>query len=142
MGGVSRRAPDRLRQPQELLTLLLFGWLSGFYVVPEGPAAPYAYALRGSTVTVGSLMAALPFGMVVSAFLLSRIAPPSTRMRMMGWLAILSRITLIGCAADPSLWCVLLWARADACGAYQSAAAAFVQALRPATRARAFGLAQ
>jgi hypothetical protein len=25
-----------------LLTLLLFGWLAGFYIVPEGLAAPYA----------------------------------------------------------------------------------------------------
>ena len=24
-----------------LLTLLLFGWLAGFYIVPEGLAAPY-----------------------------------------------------------------------------------------------------
>ncbi len=127
---------------RKLLTLMLFGWLAGFYIVPEGLAAPYAHA-RGSTVTVGLLMAAMPFGMVVGAFLLSRIAPPSTRMRMMGWLAILSCIPLIGSTADPPLWCVLLlWALADAGGAYQlAAAAAFVQVLGPATRARAFGLA-
>lgn len=89
-------------------------------------------------------MAAMPFGMVVGAFLLSRIAPPSTRMRMMGWLAILSCIPLIGSTADPPLWCVpLLWTLAGPGGAYQVAAAvAFVQALRPATSARAFGLAQ
>jgi hypothetical protein len=38
---------------------------------------------------------------------------------------------------------LLLWALADAGGAYQLAAAvAFMQALRPATRARASGLAQ
>ena len=56
----------------------------------------------------------------------------------------LSCVQLIGSAADPPLWCVLLlWALAGAGGAYQlAAAAAFVQALRPATRARAFGLAQ
>ena len=62
----------------------------------------------------------------------------------MGWLAILSCIPLIGSAADPPLWCVLLlWAVAGFGGAYQvAAAAAFVQALRPATRARAFGVAQ
>ena len=89
------------------------------------------------TATVGLLMAAMPFGMAVGAFLLSRIAPPSTRMRMMGWLAILSCIPLIGSTADPPLWCVLLlWALAGAGGAYQlAAAAAFVQVLRPATRA-------
>ena len=127
-----------------LLTLLLFGWLAGFYIVPEGLAAPYAHSLHGSTVTVGLLMGAMPFGMVIGAFLLGRIATPSTRMRMMGWLAILSCVPLIGSAADPPLWCVLLlWALAGAGGAYQvGAAAAFVQALQPATRARAFGLAQ
>ncbi|HXO25187.1 MAG TPA: MFS transporter [Streptosporangiaceae bacterium] len=129
---------------RRLLNLLLFGWLAGFYIVPEGLAAPYAHSLHGSTVTVGLLMAAMPFGMVVGAFLLSRIAAPSTRLRMMGWLAVLSCVPLIGSAADPPLWCVLpLWALAGAGGAYQlAAAAAFVQALQPATRARAFGLAQ
>ena len=29
-----------------LLTLLLFGWLAGFYIVPEGLAAPYALPAR------------------------------------------------------------------------------------------------
>jgi MFS family permease len=127
-----------------LLTLLLFGWLAGFYIVPEGLAAPYAHSLHGTTVTVGLLMAAMPFGMVVGAFLLGRIATPSTRTRMMGWLAILSCAPLIGSACSPPLWAVLtLWALAGAGGAYQLAAAAsFVQALQPATRARAFGLAQ
>lgn len=120
---------------RRLLTLVLFGWLAGFYIVPEGLAAPYAHSLRGSTVTVGLLMAAMPSGMVVGAFTLSKMAAPSTRMRMMGWLAILSCVPLIGSAADPPLWCVLLlWALAGAGGAYQLAAAAFVQALRPATR--------
>jgi MFS family permease len=127
-----------------LLTLLLFGWLAGFYIVPEGLAAPYAHSLHGSTLTVGLLMAAMPAGMVIGAFLLGRMATPSTRMRMMGWLAILSCIPLIGSAWSPPLWAVLLlWALAGAGGAYQlAAAAAFVQALQPATRARAFGLAQ
>ena len=126
---------------RKLLTLLLFGWLAGFYIVPEGLAAPYAHSLHGSTVTVGLLMAAMPFGMVVGAFVLSRMATPSTRMRVMGWLAILSCVPLIGSAVGPPLWCVLLlWALAGAGGAYQlAAAAAFVQALAPATRARAFG---
>jgi MFS family permease len=127
-----------------LLALLLFGWLAGFYIVPEGLAAPYAHSLHGTTVTVGLLMAAMPFGMVAGAFLLGRIATPSARTRMMGWLAILSCVPLIGSACNPPLWSVLLlWALAGAGGAYQlAAAAAFVQALRPATRARAFGLAQ
>jgi hypothetical protein len=43
-----------------LLTLLLFGWLAGFYIVPEGLAVPYARSLHGNTLTVGLLMAAVP----------------------------------------------------------------------------------
>jgi MFS family permease len=86
----------------------------------------------------------MPLGMVAGAFLLSRLAAPSVRMRLMGWLAILSCLPLVGCACNPPLWVVLaLWTLAGAGGAYQLAAAAtFVQALQPATRARAFGLAQ
>ena len=129
---------------RKLLTLLLFGWLAGFYIVPEGLAAPYAHSLHGSTVTVGLLMAAMPLGMVAGAFLLGRAAAPSSRMKMMGWLAIGSCAPLIGSAWNPPLWAVLLlWTLAGAGGAYQiAAAAAFVQALEPGTRARAFGLAQ
>ena len=81
--------------------------------------------------------------MVIGAFVISRIAAPSARIRMMGWLAVLSCAPLIGSAWSPPLWAVLaLWTLAGAGGAYQLAAAAFVQALRPDTRARAFGVAQ
>lgn len=127
-----------------LLTLLLFGWLAGFYIIPEGLAAPYARSLHGSTLTVGLLMAAIPLGTVIGAFLLGRVAAPSARIRMMGWLAIGSCAPLVVSAWAPPLSVVLpLWALAGAGGAYQlAAAAAFVQALQPATRARAFGVAQ
>ena len=44
---------------------------------------------------------------------------------------------------ESPLWAgLVLWTLAGAGGAYQLAAAAFVQALRPDTRARAFGVAQ
>jgi MFS family permease len=127
-----------------LLTLLLFGWLAGFYIVPEGLAAPYARSLHQGTLVVGLLMAAMPLGMVIGAFLIGRLVAPSSRIRMMGWLAVLSCAPLIGSAWGPPLWAVLvLWTLAGAGGAYQlAAAAAFVQALVPSTRARAFGLAQ
>ena len=127
-----------------LRTLLLFGWLAGFYIVPEGLAAPYAHSLHGSTLTVGLLMAAMPLGTVVGAFAFGRLVPPSARVRMMGWLAMGSCAPLIGCAFTPPLWAVLtLWALAGAAGAYQlAAAAAFVSSLQPSGRARAFGLAQ
>jgi hypothetical protein len=50
----------------------------------------------------------MPFGIVVGGFLLARIAIPSVRMRLMGWLAVLSCVPLIGSAWNPPLWLVLL----------------------------------
>ena len=141
MVRVGGRRPDRLGR-RLLLTLLLFGWLAGFYVVPEGLAAPYARSLHGTALTVGLLMAAAPLGMVIGAFVISRIAAPSARIRMMGWLAVLARPADRQRVESP-LWAgLVLWTLAGAGGAYQLAAAAFVQALRPDTRARAFGVAQ
>ena len=56
-------------------------------------------------------MALCRFGIMVGSFLLARIAVPPVRMRMMGWLAILSCVPLIGSAWNPPLWSVLLpWA--------------------------------
>ena len=124
-----------------LRTLLLFGWLAGFCIVPEGLAAPYAHSLHGDALTVGLLMAAMPLGTVAGAFAFGRLVPPSGRIRMMGWLAMASCAPLIGSAFNLLLWAVLiLWALAGAGGAYQlAAAAAFVQTLAPERRARAFG---
>jgi MFS family permease len=127
-----------------LRTLVLFGWLAGFYVLPEGLAAPYAHSLGGGTMTVGLLMAAMPVGMVISALVLGRLVRPSSRLRIMGWLAILACAPLIGCAADPPLGVVLaLWMLSGLGSGYQLAAAsAFVQTVPDSGRALAFGLAQ
>ena len=127
-----------------LRTLLLFGWLAGFYILPEGLAAPYAHSLGGTAVTVGLLMAAVPLGTVIGSLLLARFAAPSAQVRNMGWLAMASCAPLVGCAWSPPLPVVLiLWLIAGAGGAFQIAAApAFVAALDPATRGRAFGVAQ
>ncbi len=127
-----------------LRTLVLFGWLAGFYVLPEGLAAPYARSLGGGTMAVGLLMAAMPVGTVISAVVLGRLVKPSHRLRMMGWLAILSCAPLIGCAVSPPLGVVLvLWMVSGFGSGYQlAAAAAFVQSVPDSGRALAFGLAQ
>ena len=127
-----------------LRSLMLFGWLAGFYIVPEGLAAPYVHALHGSTLDVGLLMAAMPVGTVIGAFTFSRLVSPSTRIRQMGWMAMLSCAPLIGSAAHPPLWAVLtLWVLSGFGGSYQLAAVvAFVQSVPDFGRARAFGLAQ
>jgi predicted MFS family arabinose efflux permease len=93
--------PDEGQAVHPALCILLFGWLAGFYIVPEGLAAPYARSLHGNARTVGLLMAAVPLGMVIGAFVISRITAPSARIRMMGWLAALSYAPLIGSAWNP-----------------------------------------
>lgn len=127
-----------------LRTLLLFGWLAGFHILPEGLAAPYAHSVGGTAVTVGLLMAAVPLGTVLGSVLLQRFAAPSAQVRVMGWRAIASCAPLAASVWNPPLPVVLLlWLAAGMGGAFQLAAApAFVTALKPGMRARAFGVAQ
>ena len=125
-----------------LRSLVLFGWLAGFRL-PEGLAAPYAHALHGSTFDIGRDGGHA--GRHGDRRLhLSRLVAPATRLRLMGWMAMLSCAPLIVSAAHPPLWAVLvLWVLSGIGGAFQIvAAAAFVQSLPGSGRARAFGLAQ
>ncbi|MFF4620337.1 MFS transporter [Nonomuraea jabiensis] len=60
------------RDPR-LRSLTALSWLAGFYIVPEGLAAPYADALNvSSAVAVGVIMAADPIGCVIGAFIFGR----------------------------------------------------------------------
>ena len=142
--AITRDGATVVFRNRTLRTLVLFGWLAGFYVLPEGLAAPYARELGGGALTVGLLMAAMPVGSVISAIVLGRLVKPSVRLRMMGWLAILACAPLIGCAARPPLGVVLgLWALSGIGSGYQIAAApAFVQSVPDSGRGLAFGLAQ
>lgn len=133
---------------RKLRTLVLFAWLCGFYILPEGIAVPYAAKLATGTLPVavitGLLMAAMPAGTVVGAFLFSRFVAPPRRLRLMGWMAMLSCAPLIVTAMRPPLAVVLAaWVLSGVGGAYQLAAnAAFVQAVPAERRAQAFGLVQ
>ncbi|WP_371825933.1 MFS transporter [Nonomuraea turcica] len=133
---------------RKLRTLVLFAWLCGFYVLPEGIAVPYAAKLYTGTLPVpvitGLLMAAMPTGTVVGAFLFSRFVSPPGRLRLMGWMAMLSCAPLVVTAMRPSLAVVLAaWFLSGIGGAYQLAAnAAFVQSVPPERRAQAFGIVQ
>ena len=83
--------------------LAVLSWLAGFYVVPEGLAAPYAAAIGTGTVGVGLLMAADPAGSVVGAFVLARWIPERLRARLLGLLAVLAGLPLLVCAVQPGL---------------------------------------
>src|SRR5690606_1508015 len=102
----------------------------------DGPAAV-------PTVT-GLLMAAMPTGTVLGAFLFSRFVTPSGRLHVMGWMAMLSCAPLAVCAVRPPLAVVLaLWVLSGIGGAYQLAAnAAFVRCVPSSSRGQAFGLVQ
>ncbi len=133
---------------RRLRALVLFAWLCGFYVLPEGIAVPYAAKLDDGTLSLplitGLLMAAMPTGTTVGAFLFSRFVTPSIRLRAMGWMAMLTCAPLIMCAMRPPLPIVLfLWFISGIGGAYQLAAnAAFVQCVPAERRGQAFGLVQ
>lgn len=125
-------------------TLVLFGWLAGFAVVPEGLAAPYARTLGGGPLTAGLLMCAMPAGTAAGALVIGRLSRPDERLRMIGGLAILSCAPLVVSLLRPPLPVLLLLLMlAGAGGAYQLAAArAFVASLPNGHRDRAFGIAQ
>jgi MFS family permease len=125
-------------------TLVLFGWLAGFAIVPEGLAAPYARTLGGGPVTIGLLMCAMPAGTVAGSLIIGRLSRPDERFRMIGVLAVLSCAPLVASLFRPPLPLLLLLLMVAGAGcAYQLAAArAFVAALPNGQRDRAFGVAQ
>jgi MFS family permease len=94
-----------------LRTLALLVWLYGFYVAPEGIAAPYARQLGAGTVAVGLLMAADPVGAGIGAVVFSRLVRPARRPRLIGPLAASAGVPLVLSALHPSVPIVIvLWA--------------------------------
>jgi MFS family permease len=125
-------------------TLVLFGWLAGFAVAPEGLASPYARTLGGGPLTAGLLMCAMPAGTVAGVLVIGRLSRPDERLRMIGLLAIFSCAPLVVSLLRPPLPVLLLLLMlAGSGGAYQlDAARAFVASLPNGHRDRAFGVAQ
>src|SRR5579859_8038227 len=128
-----------------LRTLVLFGWLVTFYVVPMGLAAPYAARFHGLPLAVGAglIFAAIPFGTAIGAFVLGRVARPDQRQRWMGGMAVGACAVLVLCGLRPSFpAAIAIFVVAGACAGYQLAAnAAFVAAIPAERRGQAFGLA-
>ncbi len=131
---------------RRLRTLVLFGWLVAFYVVPMGLAAPYAARLHSFLsvpVATGLVFAAGPFGTAVGAVAFGRLVAPTRRQHWMGPLAIAACGLLLLFAFQPGLIVSLvIIAASGTCASYQLAAnAAFVAAVAPEHRGQAFGLA-
>jgi MFS family permease len=136
----------RVFDDRTLRTLILFGWLVAFYVVPMGLAAPYAASFHASLaipISTGLVFAAGPFGTAVGAIVFGRMVPPAIRQRWMGPMAIAACGVLLFCALQPDLaGALLIIAISGAFASYQVAAnAAFVGAVPSEHRGQAFGLA-
>lgn len=110
----------------------LFGMalLVGLTVVPEGLAAPLAAQLDAPDEAVGWLLAADPLGFIIGAFAFSHYASSTTRLRLMGPLAVASSAVLIGFAFEPSLpLAIALLACSGAAGSYILTVSATVNSL-------------
>nr|WP_184905536.1 MFS transporter [Amycolatopsis umgeniensis] len=104
---------------RHLRVLVWFSWLVGLAVIPEGLAAPLAAEMGVGKQAVGWLLAADPLGFVIGAFLLSRFVSAEQRRKLLGVLAALPMVALIGFVFKPGLIpALLLLAAAGAAGAY------------------------
>ena len=88
---------------RELLTLVGLTALAGFFIVPEGLAAPYVAGLGGGRGWIGTLMTTIPLGSVIGTLAVLRLVPPNRRERTTAVMAALTGVPLIACAASPGL---------------------------------------
>jgi predicted MFS family arabinose efflux permease len=126
-----------------LRTPMLLGWLSAFYNVPDGVAAPLAHALGGGAVTVGIILTAQALGATAGRIGFTRWVEPGRQRALMGPLAILASAVLILLAARPGLTgSLLILTASGVLACFQAPASAdFVAAAPPQRRGQAFGLA-
>jgi MFS family permease len=124
-----------------LRNLALLSWLYGFYIAPEGVAAPYAAQVGAGAAAVGLLMAADPVGQGVGAVVLSRWVGPERRARLIGPLAVGAGVPLVVSALHPSVGvAIVLWAATGALSSYlMLALAEFTLAVPDHRRGRAVG---
>jgi MFS family permease len=131
-----------LRADRHLRALVGLTWLAGFFVVPEGLAAPYSAAIGGGTGSVGILMTAIPAGSVAGAYIVLRRVPACRRPGLVSVLAGLTGLPLVACWAEPSVpVSFALWALSGIFAAYLLDVMTAVVQLTPADRrARMVGL--
>jgi predicted MFS family arabinose efflux permease len=92
-----------LRHDRQLRALVGLTWLAGFFVVPEGLAAPYAAAINTSTASIGILMAAIPAGSVTGAYIVLRRVRPVARPKLIRYMAVLTGLPLLASGAEPAM---------------------------------------
>ena len=143
LGGIIAGARLVFARPA-LRTPMLFGWLAAFYNAPEGVVTPLARDLGGGATAVGVILAAAALGETAGAIVFGRFVAPSTRLRVMGPLAVAACAVLVLFVWQPGLpGSLLILFVSGLCASYQIAAnAAFVSAAPQEQRSQAFGLAQ
>ena len=125
-----------------LRTLALLAWLAGLYMIPYGLASPLSEQVGGGPTSAGLIMAGPFIGAFFGGFVLTRLIPPPTRIRMLGPLAVLASVPLLLWLFDLPLWVMIVaLAVSGACSSYQIVAnAAFVLCVPKEGRGLAFGL--
>jgi predicted MFS family arabinose efflux permease len=127
---------------RRLRALVGFACLSGFYIVGEALAVPYADALGSGAVAVGFMFAGYAAGAAIGMLVVARLAAPR-RLGLLAPLAVGACVPLMLCFADPGLAVVIaLFVLSGVGSAYQViASTTFVIAVPDERRGQAFGLA-
>lgn len=130
-----------LRNPQ-LRVLAGLALMSGFYVVPEGLAPPYAHQFGGGGFATGLLMAADPAGSALGAWLLVKCVPAEAQRRGMALMAMAPGVVLTLCWFEPGLApSLVIWAAAGVLSVFQiPAAVEFVRMVPDNQRGVTMGL--
>jgi MFS family permease len=125
-----------------LRTLVAAACVSGFYIVGEALAAPYAAELGGGPLEVGLLFAAYPFGTVLGMVAIVRV-PRRMQLKSMPALVVAACAPLLVCTINPGLVVtILLFTCSGAASAYHVVASTtFVRSVPEHQRGQAFGLA-
>ncbi len=126
-----------------LRRLLGFGLLGSIVMIaPEGLAVPVAAATGGGAVATGVLTSAVPVGFLLGSALLVRV-PPARRLELLPALVVLAGGALLLTPVLPGLAAATgLWVVAGAGAALSIVAnAAYMQAVPPGLRGRAYGVA-
>jgi MFS family permease len=127
---------------RRLRALVGFACVSGFYIVGEALAVPYAADLGSGAVAVGFMFAGYAAGAALGMLVVARLPTPR-RLGLLAPLAVGACVPLTVCFANPGLAVVIaLFVLSGVGSAYQViASTTFVIAVPDERRGQAFGLA-
>ncbi|KJK41953.1 hypothetical protein UK23_39465 [Lentzea aerocolonigenes] len=125
-----------------LRALVALACVSGFYIVGEALAVPFAAQLGAGPAVVGAIFGSYAVGAAAGMVVLARM-PRELGMRWMPWLSVVSCAVLVPMVFAPGLvWSLVLFALSGAASGYQLLAnTTFVRIVPDDVRGQAFGLA-